>query len=109
MFLLVANLQSIGTAIVWVSSEFFVLCCAQFFVWKKLSLLIPIKMLFKQIMLNMPLVLLFFVILSFDLSGIYTLLIAGFCLLLYSILIQIFVNKIIPFSLILKIVPWISK
>lgn len=60
-------------------------------------------------MLNMPLVLLFFVILSFDLSGIYTLLIAGFCLLLYSILIQIFVNKIIPFSLILKIVPWISK
>ena len=107
--LLVANLQSIGTAIVWVSSEFFVLCCAQFFVWKKLSLLIPIKMLFKQIMLNMPLVLLFFVILSFDLSGIYTLLIAGFCLLLYSLLIQIFVNKIIPFSLILKIVPWISK
>lgn len=107
--LLVANLQSVGTAIVWVSSEFFVLCCAQYFVWKKLSLLISVKMLFKQIILNIPLVILFLVILNFELPGMYTLFIAGLCLLLYSILIQIFVNKIVPISLLLKIVPWISK
>lgn len=107
--LLVANLQSVGTAIVWVSSEFFVLCFAQYFVWKKINLLISVKMLFKQIILNIPLAILFLVITNFDLSSVSTLFIAGICLLMYLIFIQIFVNKIVPISLVLKFTPWISK
>lgn len=56
--LIVGWLKSIGSSIVWFASEMVVLCSAQFYVSKYLNTYFPWKLLFRQIAINIPLMVL---------------------------------------------------
>lgn len=61
--ILVSSLKSIGSSIVWIVSEVIVLCSAQYHVWKYLKMQFPWKLLLREFLVNVPLIV--FLCLSF--------------------------------------------
>lgn len=61
-FVLVSQMASIGSAIVWISSEIVVLISAQFALSHRIGIYFPWNMLLSKLLLNIPLVLLFYTV-----------------------------------------------
>lgn len=91
--LLVPYLQSIGSAIVWLSSEIVVLCSAQFFVKKYISLNFPFYKVFKELIVSLPILFLCFNIPEFHLNSFVMLLCGGTIILVYYIIVDLYITK----------------
>lgn len=91
--LLVSTYKSIGSSIVWLTSELAVLSIAQYFVHKYIKLSFPSKQLIKNILYHIPLVILVYIIHSFNLNEFISLFIGGSITLIYCLILQIFLLK----------------
>ncbi len=92
--LLVSNYKSIGSAIVWVSSEITVLIAAQYSVKKKLNLSFPTKKVLTNIIYALPMFIVCIIIQNYlSLQGIFKLIFASCICGIYFAIIQIFVLK----------------
>lgn len=58
-FLIVPHLQSVGSAIVWISCETFLLIASAIYVHRRIKLAHPIKSFMKTILVNLPLIVVF--------------------------------------------------
>ena len=91
---LVENLQSIGSSIVWLLSEFCVLISAQYFANKYINIKFPIKKIITNIIIYIPAILLCLYFSHFKTTNsILILLIASIFILAYFLFIQIRIEK----------------
>ncbi len=91
--LLVSTFKSIGSAIVWVSSEIVVLLLSQYFVKKSIRTSFPIIKLVNNILCHLPLVGILYIIHTFNGDKIITLILGGCITFLYCSIIQIYLLK----------------
>lgn len=91
--LLVSNLQCTGSAIVWVAAELTVLCSGQFFVTKFVGVRFPFSKIAVQLFAALPIGGICYVIESFQLYDIWTLLIGGSIVAMYYIIINVYIFK----------------
>lgn len=90
---LVKNLHSVGSAIVWVCSEFSILISASYFVKKYIGIHIPYKMVILKLLYAIPYILICYVVISVFNGTITTLAIAGVACFIYFIIEDIYVSK----------------
>lgn len=90
---LVKNLHSVGSAIVWVCSELSILISASFFVKKYTGISIPYKMVFFKFLYAIPYVLICYGVISVFDDMIVKLAIAGVASLLYFIIEDMYISK----------------
>lgn len=93
--LIVNKLQSVGSALVWVASEIVVLISAQVYLSKHYNILFPFHELIKNIIYNIPLLLLLLIIVTIPIfKYIYICLpLAAFTTFVYSIILQVYILK----------------
>lgn len=92
--LLVPSLQSIGSAIVWFISELTILLLSQHYVSKYIGMNFKIDLIIKNLLYNIPFLILLFVFHQFNFINNYSkLLICGILLLLNIAIVQIFAIK----------------
>lgn len=91
--ILVSSYKSIGSAIVWLTSEIVVLILSQYFVKKYIQSPFPTKALIKNILWHIPLTGGIYAIHISNLSTITTLILGGCLLIVYCSIIQIFFIK----------------
>lgn len=91
--LLVSTYKSIGSSIVWITSELVVLLTAQYFVHKYINISFPCKLLIKVILYHIPLAMCIYTIHSINLNGIMSLAIAGGITFIYCFILQAFLLK----------------
>lgn len=91
--ILVSSYKSIGSAIVWLTSEIVVLILSQYFVKKYIQSPFPTKALIKNILWHIPLTGCIYAIHISNLSTITTLILGGCLLIVYCSIIQIFFIK----------------
>ena len=104
--LLVPDLQSTGSAIVWISAEITVLCSGQYFVGKFINEKFPFKKIWIQILLALPIGGICYGIILLQLSNILTLILGGSLVAIYYLYINIYIIKN---NFILSIIHKISK
>lgn len=88
--LLVSSYKSIGSACVWLLSELSVLVMAQYFVKKYININFPILYLLKNIIYNIPSIILILLICDLSKNSLINMLIGGIIMMLYSIILQYF-------------------
>ena len=87
--ILVPSFESIGSAIVWLVSEFFVAIVAQLYVSKTISLKFPYGLIFKNLAAYIPFAFIVIILKHFVVSNyILLLLLSGIILLIYMVLVQ---------------------
>lgn len=87
--LLVKQFQAVGSACVWLCSEFAVLCVAQYFVRTQLEFVIPLRTIMKYIFSYLPCIAMLMVVyFMIDTLPIIRLTLAGGIVLVYTVLIQ---------------------
>ena len=91
--LLVSKLHSVGSAIVWVISEFVVLISAQSFLSKHYRIHFPVKKLLTAFLCHVPLLLCMLLTLRINVSPIMQLFIAMFISVIYCFILQVFLLK----------------
>lgn len=91
--ILVGTFKSIGSAMVWVLSEFVVFISANYFVNKYIQFRFPIILLFKELVVYLPLFVILFLIHKLELSAFLGLILAGFSTVIYTFFVQYFVLK----------------
>lgn len=91
--LLVKDLQSVGSALVWVISELAILIFAQLFLCKHYSIHFPIRLVFIRLLQNLPLVCLIYLLSRIPCNFMLSLVVAVIATCLYSVLLQLYVIK----------------
>ena len=91
--ILVKNLHSVGSSIVWVCSEFSILVSASYFVKKYIGIHVPYKMIVLKFLYAIPYILICYGVISFFNSSIIMLLIAGISFLIYFIIDDIYLSR----------------
>jgi O-antigen/teichoic acid export membrane protein len=91
--LLVNTYKSIGSSIVWITSELIVLLTAQHFVHKYINISFPYKILIKSTLYHIPLAICIYAIQYMNLNEIISLVIAGGITFIYCFILQIFLVK----------------
>ena len=92
--ILVKNMHSVGSSIVWVCSEFSILISASYFVKKYIGIQIPYKMILMKFTHSIPYILICYIVLFlFSNSNILMLCIAGLFSLIYFIIDDFFLSK----------------
>lgn len=91
--LLVSSYKSLGSSIVWVTSELVVLTASQYYVHKYIKMTFPGKLLIKNILYHIPLVFCIYIIHLTKLNEFISLIIGGITTILYCIIIQRFFLK----------------
>lgn len=91
--ILVSNLQSIGSAIVWVVAEITVLCSGQYFVTKFVGFRFPFKKVTVQLFYCLPIGLICYMIGFLNVSTILNLIIGGFAIIVYYIFVDFYILK----------------
>lgn len=105
-FLLVPLLSSIGSAIVWATSEFFVLIFAQIGVYQRIQLIVPYKYIAKNLFMYIPLMI-FLIVINSSVGNIYFELVIGMAItMLYSAFVNV---VIIKDSDVLSLIPKFKK
>lgn len=90
--LIVSQYKSIGSACVWVISELSVLIMSQYFVKKFINIKFPILFLLKNIIYNLPLaVLLYILFINYD--SVMIMILAALLMIIYSFILQYFILK----------------
>ncbi|MBV5282644.1 MAG: flippase [Paludibacter sp.] len=90
---LVKNLHSVGSAIVWVCSELSILISASFFVKKYIGIRIPYRMVFFKFLYAIPYILICYGVISLFDDSIVKLAVAGVASLLYFIIEDMYISK----------------
>jgi O-antigen/teichoic acid export membrane protein len=90
---LVRNLHSVGSAIVWVCSELSILISASFFVKKYIGIRIPYKMVFFKFLYAIPYILICYGVISLLNDMIVKLAVAGVASLIYFIIEDMYISK----------------
>jgi len=91
--ILVKNLHSVGSSIVWVCSEFSILISASYFVKKYVGINVPYKMIAFKFLYAVPYILICYGVISFFNNSIIMLLIAGLSSLIYFIIDDIYLSR----------------
>lgn len=91
--LLVQNLQSIGSALVWVISELAILTSAQWFLYKHYNMHFPAKLIFTKILQNIPLIILLFMFSRVHWHSFALLTVALGITFIYSFILQFYIIK----------------
>lgn len=91
--LLVSDLKSIGSALVWVIAEIAVLCSGQYFVTKYLKTSFPYTKILRQCLMTIPIGCICYMITQMKLNNILTILIGTGLVMLYYGFINIFILK----------------
>lgn len=96
-FLIVPRLQSVGSAIVWISCETFLLIASAICVDRRISLSFPIKNLLKTILVNLPLIAVFYYTARIVEGYFFQLLTAAVIMAAYVMLTQYYIlrNKVV--------------
>lgn len=92
-FILVSELRSIGSAIVWIAAEFTVLCSGQYFVTKFVGFKFPFKKVCVQFFCSLPIGVLCYGIMLLNLYDILSLLIGSILVVLYYVYINVYILK----------------
>ncbi len=87
--LLVSTYKSIGSSIVWLTSELSVLIIAQYFTYKYINLIFPYKLLLKNILYHIPLTICIYIIHLFNYNEIIMLILGGVTTFVYCLIIQL--------------------
>ena len=92
-FLIVPHLQSVGSAIVWISCETFLLIASAICVYRIIGLGFPVKSLVKTILVNLPLIVIFHYTARFVEGYFFQLLTAGIIMAAYVMLTQYYILR----------------
>jgi len=90
---LVKNLHSVGSSIVWVCSELSILISASYFVKKYIGIRIPYKMVILKFLYAIPYILICYCVIAVFNDSIIKLAIAGVACLIYFIIEDIYISK----------------
>lgn len=91
--LLVSTYKSIGSSIVWIISELVVLVASQYFVNKYINISFPTKLLLKNILYHIPLLVGIYIIHLVHLNEFVSISIGGVITFIYCFILQIFILK----------------
>lgn len=91
--LLVPDLKSIGSAIVWVTAEITVLCSGQYFVSRYIDFKFPYKEILKNLFYALPIGILCYIISQFNIQIVITLIIGFISLCVYYFLINSYILR----------------
>lgn len=91
--ILVKDLHSVGSAIVWVFSELSILITASYFVKKYIGINIPYKMVFSKFLYAIPYILICYGVISWLNDSIIKLAVAGVVSLVYFIIEDMYISK----------------
>lgn len=92
-FLIVGTYKSIGSVVVWVLSELFVLISASIFIKRYAQFVFPFSLLFKELFVYIPLLFILIIYHQNDLNPFVSVLTAGIMTVLYTIVVQRFFLK----------------
>lgn len=91
--LLVSTYKSIGSSIVWVTSELVVLTASQFFVYKYIKMPFPSKQLIKNIQYHIPLFICIYAIHLMNINEFMSITLGGGITFIYCFILQVFIIK----------------
>lgn len=91
--LLVSTYKSIGSSIVWVTSELVVLTTSQFFVYKCIKMPFPSKQLIKNIQYHIPLFICIYAIHLMNINEFMSITLGGGITFIYCFILQVFIIK----------------
>lgn len=91
--LLVSSYKSIGSSIVWITSELVVLSASQYFVYKYIKISFPSKLLIKNILYHIPLAICIYIIQTTNINKLILLTIVVIITLIYCFILQVFLIK----------------
>lgn len=91
--LLVSSYKSIGSSIVWITSELVVLSASQYFVYKYIKISFPSKLLIKNILYHIPLAICIYIMQTTNINKLILLTIVGIITLIYCFILQVFLIK----------------
>lgn len=86
---LVPSQRSVGSAVVWVISEFVVLCCAQYHIHDTLRICFPWKFLLRALLINIPLTIMIYLSYQSNLNMIASFICGASIVVVYSLFVNI--------------------
>lgn len=103
--LLVNTYKSIGSAWVWLISEFSTLFVAQYYVTKYINIKFPLPLLIHKVMLHIPLAIILYIIYILISSPFLAIAISGIVLIIYEIVLNLYIDKEAIVIALLKRIP----